>query len=245
METKINYRLIANQVGDLLKYDITLKEIERAAQSVFNFNKESFPNNAITSERAKSIHDWILTLAKQEMNNDKRNQKMVEFLRLITPEDKVVKVEKILKEAGVNLYLDEAMREFYNRGFHPIISQYCLNLYKQRNYFHAVFEAAKVYNKLVKEKSKSKEDGVSLMMDVWDCKKGVLKVTKCETETEQDFQNGLKFLSAGLMQAIRNPTAHEPALHWPISKEDCLDLLSFISYLLRQLDKAVYYKINK
>jgi hypothetical protein len=44
------------------------------------------------------------------------------------------------------------------------------------------------------------------------------------------------------MQAIRNPTAHEPALYWPISKEDCLDLLSFISYLLRQLDKAIYYK---
>jgi uncharacterized protein (TIGR02391 family) len=237
----MNYRLIAIQVSDLLKYDTSINEIERAAKSVFNFSKESFPNDAITSARAKSIHDWILTLFKQNMDNDERNQKLVKFLKLITPENKFANVEKILNEAGVNLYLDEAVREFYSRRFHSIICQHCLNLYKQRNYFHAVFEAAKVYNKLVKEKSKSEKDGVSLMMDVWGCK-GVLKVTKCETETEQDFQDGLKFLSAGLMHAIRNPTAHEPALHWPISKEDCLDLLSFISYLLRQLDRAVYYK---
>jgi hypothetical protein len=44
------------------------------------------------------------------------------------------------------------------------------------------------------------------------------------------------------MQAIRNPTAHEPALDWPISREDCLDILSFLSFLFRALDKAVYFK---
>jgi len=208
----MNYKLIANQVSDLLKYDTTHKEIERAGQSVFNFNKESFPNNAITSGLAKSIHDWILTLAKQKMNNDERNQKLVKFLKLITPENKFLEVEKILNEAGVNLYLDEAVREFYNRGFHSVIFLHCFSLYKQRNYFHAVFEAAKIYNKLVKDKSKSEKDGFSLMTEVWGYN-GVLKVTKCETETERNFQDGLKFLSAGLMQAIRNPTAHEPALH--------------------------------
>ena len=44
---------------------------------------------------------------------------------------------------------------------------------------------------------------------------------------------------AGLMRAIRNPTAHEPALHWPITEPDAVDILSFISFLFRQLDKAV------
>ncbi|WP_222846444.1 TIGR02391 family protein [Pontiella sulfatireligans] len=72
--------------------------------------------------------------------------------------------------------------------------------------------------------------------------KGVLKITPCQSETDCNVQNGVKFLSAGLMQAIRNPTAHEPALDWPIEKNDCLDLLSFISFLFRKLDEAVYYK---
>ena len=57
------------------------------------------------------------------------------------------------------------------------------------------------------------------------------------------MQDGVKFLSAALMNAIRNPTAHEPAVDWPISLPDCLDILSFISFLFRQLDKAVYSKV--
>ncbi|MGC9093205.1 MAG: TIGR02391 family protein [Bacteroidota bacterium] len=240
----MNYRLIAIQVGDLLKYDASINEINRAAKSVFKFNVEEFPNEATTSGRAKLIYDWILTLAKQEMNNDERNQHLIRFLRLITPETKIRKIDEILKEGGINLSLDESIREFYQRNFHPLIFKHCLKLYKEGNYFHAVFEAVKVYNKLVKEKSKSDKDGQALMMEVW-APEGVLKITKCETQTEKDFQNGIKFLSAGLMSAIRNPTAHEPALHWPIFKEDCLDILSFISFLFRQLDKAVYFRSNK
>ena len=239
----MNYRLIAIQVGNLLKYDTTINDINRAASSVFRFLKEDFPSESITSSRAKLIHDWILTLAKQRMNNAERNELLGKFLKLIVPEDKIINVEKILKEAGVLLHIDEALSEFYSRNFHYFIHQHCLKLYKQRNYFHAVFEATKVYNQMVKEKAKSDKDGYKLMMDAWSVN-GVLKVTACETETDRNVQEGLKFLSAGLMQAIRNPTAHEPAFHWPISKEECLDLLSFISYLLRQLDKAVYYKDN-
>lgn len=52
----------------------------------------------------------------------------------------------------------------------------------------------------------------------------------------------MAFLTSGLMSAVRNPTAHEPALEWSISENDCLDILSFISFLFRQLDKAIYYK---
>ena len=43
------------------------------------------------------------------------------------------------------------------------------------------------------------------------------------------------------MSAIRNPTAHEPALHWPISEQDAADILSLVSFLLRQYDKAEGY----
>ncbi|HAF07553.1 MAG: Uncharacterized protein XD76_0251 [candidate division TA06 bacterium 32_111] len=240
----MNYQLIAIQVGNQLKDDTSVNEINRAAKSVFNFTYEVFPNEAITSSRAKLIHDWILTLAKQKMTNDERNQKLISFLRLITPENKIEQIEKILKEGDLNLPLDESIKEFYSRNFHRLIHQHCFNLYKQKNYFHAVFEASKIYNKMVKGKAKSEKDGFQLMMDVWPVS-GVLKITPCETETDRNVQEGLKFLSAGLMQAIRNPTAHEPALHWPISKEDCLDLLSFVSFLMRQLDKATYYKKDK
>ncbi len=68
----MNYRLIAIQIGDLLKYDSTVNDINRAAQSVFSFRYENFPNESITSTRAQLIHDWILSLDKQEMKTTNR-----------------------------------------------------------------------------------------------------------------------------------------------------------------------------
>lgn len=238
----MNYRLIAIQIGDLLKYDSTVNDINRAAQSVFNFRYEKFPNDSITSTRAQLIHDWILSLAQQEMVNTERNKKLLQFLDLIVPELHKENTDKILKQAGVIIQSEnESSKDFHARNFHQEIHRHCSKLYSQGNYFHAVFEAAKVYNKKVQEKSQSRNDGQSLMMEAWTTN-GVLKLTACKSDTDKNVQEGIKFLSAGLMQAMRNPTAHEPALDWPISKEDCLDMLSFISYLFRQLDKAVYYK---
>jgi hypothetical protein len=55
------------------------------------------------------------------------------------------------------------------------------------------------------------------MLDVWGPEKVVLKITPCATQTDKNVQDGVKFLWAGLMQAVFNPTAHEPALDWPIN----------------------------
>jgi uncharacterized protein (TIGR02391 family) len=239
----MNYRLIAIQIGDVLKFHTSIKDIDRAAKSVFTFQKEVFPNDSsISSARAKLIYEWILTLAKQNMNNDDRNLQLHNFISSITPEQFNNDVISILEKGGVKIFTDIDNKEFISREFHEQIHLHCKKLYNQRNYFHAVFEAAKVYNKFVQEKSQSNKDGFQLMMDVW-ALNGTLKLTAGETETDRNIQDGIKFLSAGLMHAMRNPTAHEPALDWPISKEDCLDMLSFISYLFRQLDKSVYYKL--
>ena len=67
------------------------------------------------------------------------------------------------------------------------------------------------------------------MLDVWGPENGVLKVTQCLSETDKNVQNGIKFLSSGLMQAIRNPTAH-------VAKGKPLTLLNG-SNLLHLLEK--------
>ncbi|MCO5381107.1 MAG: TIGR02391 family protein [Methanosarcina barkeri] len=106
---------------------------------------------------------------------------------------------------------------------------------------YAVFEAAKIYHQNIQSKSQSMKEGQDLMLQVWNPKNGTLKVTKCISSTDKNVQEGIAFLSAGLMRAIRNPTAHEPAHLWPITKEECLDILSFVSFLMKKLDEAVYY----
>lgn len=240
----MNYRLIATEVGDLVKWDSSVNEILRIAKALFSFQIEDFPNEAITSVRAQTVYNCILSLAKQRMDQDERNQLLVTFCRRIVPDQRRGKLEQILRD-GLGPSADalkETQREFTSRGFHPLVVEHCKTLFAQGNYFHAVFEACKVYNKEVQTKSKSNADGEGLMLSVWGCDKGVLKITQCKSETDRNIQDGIKFLSAGLMRAMRNPAAHEPALDWPIDKQDCLDMLSFASFLFRQIDKAVYFK---
>lgn len=237
-----NYRMIAIRIGDLLKYDTTVNEVNRLAGAIFTFPRQSFPNDAITSERARLIHDWVLTLAKQKLEEGERDRLVASFCSELATEALRPRVGQILSAAGVAP--SSAAREtnvaFAAREFHPEVVKHARKLFTEGNYFHAVFEVAKVYNKLVREKAHSDSDGQSLMLAVWGCDKGVLKVTACKSETDRNVQDGIKFLSAGLMQAVRNPTAHEPAVDWPISRRDCLDLLSFMSFLFRKLDDAVF-----
>lgn len=238
----MNYRAIAVQVGDLLKYDTTLNEVGRVASAVFRFNRQDFANESITSSRAALVHDWILTLAKQQMTEGERTKLLLQFVHGITPSDKRMQVDQVLQDNGISTAAvnQEAKSALMARDLHSDVIKHAQQLFLQGNYFHAVFEAAKAYNKQVREKGQSAKDGEALMLDVWGCEKGVLKVTPCLSETDKNVQDGIKFLSAGLMRAIRNPTAHEPAVDWPISRADCLDMLSFMSFLFRRLDQAVY-----
>ncbi|MDY0325379.1 MAG: TIGR02391 family protein [Candidatus Cloacimonadaceae bacterium] len=236
----MSYRKIALQVGDAIKYGTTVNDIGRAAQSVFKFPFEEFPVDSITSVRARCIFNWIMALAKQSMTSEERNGYLIEFLKIITPPDQFDDIARILDSEGIiNIYIERS-RMFIEKGFHNLVNQHCKQLFVERHYFHAVFEAAKVYHKEVQSKSHSMKDGQALMMEVWNPNNGSLKITQCISETDKNIQEGIGFLSAGLMRAIRNPTAHEPALDWPINEKDCMDILGFISFLLRKLDDSVY-----
>lgn len=231
-----NYKMVALQIGDKVKWTKTEKEINLAAQSVFNFNMEEIRiSDSVTSSRARLFSNWVLTLALQKTDLDQKNNKLIQFLETLFENKISDELNSILEKSGVLI----SSQEFIQRDYHSQIQTHCKYLYQQQNYFHAVFEAAKVYNRYVQAKSTNDKDGVDLMMNVLSIN-GVLKLNSGKTKSEQNVQEGVKFLSAGLMQAMRNPPAHEPALEWPIEKQDCLDMLSFISYLFRQIDSTTY-----
>ena len=48
----MNIELIAIQVGEALKYERSINEINRIANAVFKFAREDFPNDSITSKRS-------------------------------------------------------------------------------------------------------------------------------------------------------------------------------------------------
>jgi hypothetical protein len=85
----MNHRLIATRVGDAIKYSSSLNEIDRLALSHFRFERQDFPNSAITSARAQRVYDWILTLGRQMMGPSERESLLVNFRRgLVGPDDR-------------------------------------------------------------------------------------------------------------------------------------------------------------
>jgi len=242
---EINFRHIATQIGDALKYSTSINEIDRHGQSILRVHKEEFPNSAITSLRAQTLYNWVLSLAKTPLENTERIKRLISFCLELTPEENKKSTIEFLEKnhCPYNLIYKDNIDEFLKRNFHAEVIKHSQKLFAQGNFFHAVFESAKAFNKDVKTKAQTDKDGQPLMLSVWGCENGVLKVTACQTQTDKDYQDGIKFISGGLMSAIRNPTAHEPAITWPITKQDCLDILSLISFLYRQLDKSVYYKL--
>jgi uncharacterized protein (TIGR02391 family) len=229
----INFRHIATQIGDSLKYSTSVNEIDRFGQAILRINKEDFPNTAITSIRAYTLYCWVLSLAKAQLEPSERIKRLISFCLEITPEEHKQKTIQFLENQNCpyNLLHKDGFDEFLKRNFHAEVIRHSQKLFINQHYFHAVFESVKSYNKDVKGKSKSEQDGQKLMLSVWGCENGVLKVTQCQSQTDKDFQDGIKFISGGLMSAIRNPTAHEPAINWPINKQDCLDIIkhNFIS----------------
>lgn len=70
---------------------------------------------------------------------------------LITPKDGHDSMISILELANVKSTLMDNLegKEFDARNYHAEINKHCRKLFVEANFFHSVFEAAKIYNKKV------------------------------------------------------------------------------------------------
>lgn len=127
---------------------------------------------------------------------------------------------------------------FDSRSFHPQVVLHGRSHFVRGAYFHAVFECCKAFNLCVQLNAGLAESGQPLMSKAM-APSGPMKFNRQATQSEQDEQQGIMFLSMGLMNAVRNPQAHEPELKWPMSREDALDVLALVSFLYRKLGTAV------
>ena len=129
---------------------------------------------------------------------------------------------------------------FDSRNFHPQIALHGRSHFCRGSYFHAVFECCKSFDSIVGKNTGIGKSGQPLMSESMSLN-GPLKFNSQQNQSERDEQQGVMYLCMGLMNAIRNPQAHEPELSWPMSREDALDVLSLISFLFRKIEWAVIY----
>ena len=83
----INFKRIAIELGEGLKYQTSLNEIGRMASVVFDFDVSPHPHPSITSSRSQTVYDWVVTLSEQLISNEKKLQLLKQFIDALTPED--------------------------------------------------------------------------------------------------------------------------------------------------------------
>lgn len=127
---------------------------------------------------------------------------------------------------------------FDARCFHPEVRKHARSHFCRGAYFHAVFESCKAFDTAVRNNTGIQKSGQSLMTEAL-ALNGPVKLNSQQKQSEKDEQQGIMYLCMGLMNAVRNPQAHEPELDWPMSRDDALDVLALVSFLFRKLEQAV------
>lgn len=241
MNSRINIQRIAIEVGDVVKWSASVNDINRLGQAILKLNKEAFPNGAITSIRQQEIYNWLCSLGRTLLSEDERQKLIVDFCLAIASETDRQKIVKILDSSGIapNILFREQITLLERENLHPEVFKHAKGSFQYEKYAHAVLEVCKAYDKAVQQKTGLNNFGRSLMQQAWSWNAMTLRATSGQSDSDERYHDGLRLLSEGMMAGIRNITAHEPVLDWPIRKEDCLDILHLASFLYRTLDRSV------
>lgn len=129
-----------------------------------------------------------------------------------------------------------ANRALTELNIHPELMKGIGKLFQDSHYANAVEDACKILEAFVKMRSMRFDlSGTDLMQTVFSVKNPILAFNDLQTETDKSEQQGMMFLYAGAMLALRNPRAHSLRVDDP---ENALDLILFINLLMRYLDNA-------
>lgn len=125
---------------------------------------------------------------------------------------------------------------FDRLDFHGKIVTSSRELFINKHYRQAVHEATISLENHVKQKTKFKQKiGQDLMFKAFNEEKPKILISDINTDPSRDKQNGIRFLSAGVMRGIKNVFSHsEEKLENPL---EALKILSIISYILDTIDK--------
>jgi len=127
---------------------------------------------------------------------------------------------------------------FLQRNYHRLVIEHARANFLQRDYFGAVSDCCKEFEKFVRKKSGLEMSGRKLMSKALDPKGGLgVSLPGVASMTRDDVQDGVMHMCMGIMASARNPTAHESKHSFPIDRDEALDILGVISHLCRQIDR--------
>jgi uncharacterized protein (TIGR02391 family) len=126
--------------------------------------------------------------------------------------------------------------ERFPLGIHDEIDRAARKLFHDGHYANAVEAACKVLDLLVKMRSgKDDVSGTPLMQVVFSPNNPILRFNDLRSQSDRDEQQGMMFLYAGAMLALRNRRAHELIEDDP---EQAVSYIGFLSMLAKALNRT-------
>lgn len=218
-------------------------------------NKRDWLYNCLASEINNS-HSFIRVYAflekalnpvafTDEKNRDKYNyllegvNKALLLAGLeITREGKLVEVVQAKTLEEVDRRVNSLRLQLYNRAIHDEVQKYCIKDYLQKDYYDAVFEAAKGLAERVRQITGLTTDGGTLFQTAFSKNDPYLFFNSMQTDSEKSEFTGLKELLESIFHLVRNPAAHTPKVNWKVDEAKALDILTLISFAHKYLDEC-------
>lgn len=156
----------------------------------------------------------------------------------VSKEGKVVDVEQATTLDEVDRRMNHLKRELYNRAIHNEVQKYCIKDYLRKDYYDAVFEAAKGLAERVRQITGLSSDGGELFQKAFAKGDPYLFFNSLQTDSEKSEFTGVKELLEAIFHLVRNPAAHTPKINWMIEETKALDILTLISFAHKYLDEC-------
>lgn len=195
----------------------------------------AFIQQAMSPVRHTNAHDWFES-KRNELNT------VLAFSGLELEADGQVRPRSTAKT--IDQAEQRALRlrnELVRRQVHGDVLKFCIAELVKDDYFHAVLEATKSVSQKIRDKTGLTGDGGELAtkaLSLGQAGMPFLAFNSLRNDSEKSEQSGLMTLAVGMFSTFRNPIAHAPRIHWNVSEQDAIDLLTMASFLHRRLDTA-------
>jgi uncharacterized protein (TIGR02391 family) len=179
------YKCFANEINSHKSFERVFIFIEKALNPV-----------SYTSEESRQKYHFLF---------EETNKVLLLIGLNISNEGKLTEVAQAKTLEEVDRRVNNLRRQLYNRAIHHEVKKYCIRDYLRKDYYDAVFEAAKGLAERVREITGLTTDGSALFQKAFAKNDPYIFLNSLKTESEINEFLGLKELLESIFHLVRNP----------------------------------------
>ena len=213
-------------------YNCFAEEINKShsTQKVFLFIEKAMNPISFTGEDSRHHYSYLM---------DELNKILVLIGLSIDKEGILSEVKRASTLDETDRRVNGLKQQLYHRAIHSEVTRYCIKDYLRKDYYDAVFEAAKGLAERVRSISGLTDDGGKLFQTAFSTKDPYVFMNAMKTDSEKNEFIGLGKLLESITNLLRNPAAHTPKINWKTDETKALDALTLISIAHKYLDECL------